>query len=70
LAPAVADADAVAQAAASFAATTRLQGFTQRVLADLDDEAWLPAPADVDDLHDRLETAWRSWHQRLGRQAT
>jgi hypothetical protein len=70
LAPAVADAAAVAQAAASFAATTRLQGFTQRLLADLDDEAWLPAPADVDDLHDRLETAWRSWRQGLGRQAT
>ena len=23
------------------------------------------APADLDDLHDQLETAWRSWRQRL-----
>jgi hypothetical protein len=70
LAPAWADAHAVAQAAASFEATARLQGLTQRVLADVDDEAWSPAPADLDDLHERLETAWRSWRQGLGRQGT
>jgi len=70
LAPAGADANAVAQAAATFEATARLQGLTQRVLADVDDEAWSPAPADLDDLHERLETAWRSWRQGLGRQGT
>jgi hypothetical protein len=70
LAPAGADARAVAQAAATFEATTRLQGLTQRVLADVDDQAWSPAPADLDDLCDRLETAWRSWRQRLGRQGS
>jgi hypothetical protein len=71
LAPAGADARAVAQAAASSEATMRLRGLTQRVLADIDeDEAWLPAPADLDDLYDRLETAWRSWRQGVGREGT
>jgi hypothetical protein len=40
------------------------------MLADLDGEpqAWSPPPpADVDDLHNRLETAWRSWRHELGR---
>ncbi len=68
LVPARADARAVAQAAARFEVTTRLQGLTQRVLADVDDEAWSPAPAALDDLYDRLESAWRSWRQGLGRQ--
>jgi hypothetical protein len=41
----------------------RLQDLTQRVLADLDREAGASAstaPADLDALHDRWETAWRS----------
>jgi len=70
LAPAGADVHAVAQAAAAFEAITRLQGLTQRVLADVDGEAeaWPPpVPADLDDLNDRLETAWRSWRQELAR---
>jgi hypothetical protein len=70
LAPAGADARAVAQAAAAFEAITRLRGLTERVLADLDGEAraWSPpAPADVDDLHNRLEAAWRSWRRELAR---
>ena len=70
LAPAEADARAVAQAAAAFGAITRLQGLTQRMLADLDGEAqaWSPpAPADLDDLYNRLEAAWRSWRQELAR---
>jgi hypothetical protein len=69
LAPATADAGAVAQAAAAFEAIRRLRGLTERVLADLDGEvqAWSrPAPADLDDLHNRLETAWRSWRHELG----
>lgn len=68
LAPAGVDARAVAQAAAAFEAITRLQGLTQRVLADVDGdaEAWSPpAPADLEDLYNRLETAWRSWRRGL-----
>ena len=70
LAPAGADARAVAQAAAAFEALARLRTLTQRVLADVDAEAEeqsLPAPADLDDLHDRLEAAWRSWREGLQR---
>ena len=73
LAPAGADARAVAQAAAAFEALARVRALTQRVLADVDGEAEeqsLPAPADLDDLHDRLETAWRSWREGLQRQET
>jgi hypothetical protein len=39
MAPAVLDADAVARAAAGIEATTRLQAPTQRILADVGDEA-------------------------------
>jgi hypothetical protein len=69
LAPAGADAREVAQAASAFEAITRLRGLTEHVLADLDGEAqtWPPPPADVDDLHNRLEAAWRSWRQELAR---
>ena len=73
LAPAGADARAVAQAAAAFEALARLRALTQRVLADVDAEAEeqsLPAPADLDDLHDRLEAAWRPWREGLQRQET
>src|SRR5919205_587788 len=66
LAPTGADARAVAQAAAAFEALARLRALTQRVLADVDAEAEeqpLPAPGDLDDLHDRLEAAWRSWRE-------
>jgi hypothetical protein len=67
LAPAGADAHAVAQAAATVEAITRLQSLTQRVLADVDDDAWSPAPADLDDLYDRLQAAWRSWRHEKSR---
>ena len=71
LAPAGADARAVAQAAAAFEALARLRARTQRVLGDVDaEEQSLPAPADLDDLHDRLEAAWRSWREELRRQET
>jgi hypothetical protein len=73
LAPAGAEARAVAQAAAAFEAITRLQDLTQRVLADAAGEAEASSPpsaAELDDLHDRLETAWRSWRQGLGRRET
>lgn len=68
LAPAGLDPRAVAQAAASIEATARLQALTQRILADIADETWSPAPADLADLHERLDSAWRAWRQTLGRQ--
>jgi hypothetical protein len=71
LIPAGSDARAVAQAAAAFEAVQRLRALTQRVLADVDSEAEeqaLPQPADLDDLHDRLQDAWRSWREELMRQ--
>jgi hypothetical protein len=71
LAPAGADARAVAQAAAAFEALARLRALPERVLADAEaEEQSLPAPADLDDLHDRLQAAWRSWREGLQRQET
>jgi hypothetical protein len=61
------------QAAAAFDALARLQDFTQRVLADLDREAGAsssPASVDLNELHDRWETAWRPWRERLGGRET
>jgi hypothetical protein len=69
LAPAGADASAVAEAAVAFEAITRLQGLVQRVLADVDSDAAPPTPAELDDLYHRLDTAWRSWRQGVGREA-
>jgi hypothetical protein len=75
LVPAGVDASAVAQAAAAFEAITRLRELTQRVLADVDLDLTVEAPspltpADLKDLHDRLETAWPAWPQALGRRET
>src|SRR2546423_1671225 len=77
LAPAGVDPSAVAQAATAFEAITRLRELTQRVLADVDLDLDLTveapstlAPADLEDLHDRLETAWSAWRQALGRPET
>jgi hypothetical protein len=67
LAPAGLDPGAVAQAAASVEATARLEALTRRILADVGDDAWLRAPADLVDLHERLDGAWRSWRQTLER---
>jgi hypothetical protein len=67
--PAGPDAAAVAQTTAAFEAIRRLQDLAQRVLTDVDREAddWsLPALAQLDDLHYRLENAWRSWRKELG----
>jgi hypothetical protein len=59
LAPAGFDPGAVAQAAATAEATAHMQALTQRILADV--ETWSQAPADLVDLHERLDSAWRSW---------
>ena len=59
LAPAGLDPSAVAQAAASAEATADLKELTQRILTDVN--AWSQAPADLVDLHDRLNSEWRSW---------
>jgi len=63
------DPDAVAQAASSFEATARLDALVASILADVGDPGWSPAAADLDDLCERLETAWRSWRQALGRRS-
>lgn len=67
LAPARLDAGAVALAAASTEETARLQDLTQRILADVGDDAWSPAPADLIRLRERLDVEWRSWREALGR---
>jgi hypothetical protein len=71
LTPPGVDARAVAQAAAGFEAISRLRELTQRMLADVDldlDGRRTPVgPDDLEDLHHRLETAWRSWRRGLGR---
>ena len=61
LLPSGLDAVAVAQAAANADAVARLQQLTQRILADGD--AWSRAPADLVELHERLEAEWRSWRR-------
>jgi hypothetical protein len=66
LAPEGLDPGAVAQAAASVEATARLQALTQRILADAGNDACSRTPADLVDLHERLDGEWRSWRQALG----
>jgi hypothetical protein len=68
LAPPALDADAVAHVAASIVATARLQALTQRILADIADETWSPAPTDLADLYERLDSEWRAWRTPLGRE--
>ena len=67
LAPAGLDSVAVARIAASIEAIARLQALTQRILAEVADEAWSPEPADLAELHGRLDGEWRSWSRALGR---
>jgi hypothetical protein len=68
IAPRGLDPAAVAQAAASFEAQQRLHALLDDMLADINDDAWSPAAADLDDPRERLESAWRSWRGALGRQ--
>jgi hypothetical protein len=66
VAPSAIDAVAVARAAASAEASHRLHELAGAILADVDDERWSPAAADLDELHDRLETGWQTWRAGLG----
>jgi hypothetical protein len=61
LAPDDLDPGAVAQAAASVEAIARLQELTRRILADAD--AGSHEPADLVDLHERLDGEWASWRR-------
>jgi hypothetical protein len=61
------DPGAVAQATASVAAAARLQALLDEIVADVEDESWSPAAADLDDLYDGIATAWRAWRGTLGR---
>jgi hypothetical protein len=73
LAPTGPDPRAVARAAAAFEANRRLHELTQRVLADVDsatDAQPAADPTELDDLYNRLDTAWRSWRHDLGREQT
>jgi hypothetical protein len=65
LAPPALDPEAVAQAAASVEATARLHALTRRILADAGDDTRSPAPAELVDLHERLDAEWRSWRHAL-----
>src|SRR3954454_24860202 len=58
LAPAGLDPRAVAEAAASAEATARLHELTKRILRAV--AAWPRPPADLVDLHERLNGEWRS----------
>jgi hypothetical protein len=63
LSPAGLDAEAVAQAAARAEATARVQALTQRILVDVGNDAH--SPADLLDLHERLDREWCSWRRGL-----
>lgn len=65
LAPAGLDPGAVAQAAARIESTARLQALTMRILVDIDDDAASPTSADLANLYERLDGAWRAWRQTL-----
>jgi len=65
LAPPELDAGAVAHVTASIEATLRLRALTQRILDDVGN-AWSGSAGELVDLHERLESEWRSWRQALG----
>jgi hypothetical protein len=67
VAPAALDPTAVARAAATFGAEQRLRALLDQMMRDVDDDEWSPAAADLDDLRERLESAWRGWQRPLGR---
>jgi hypothetical protein len=57
----------LAEASAGLEAAVRLRALVERVLADVAAEDWAPAPADLDDLRERLDHEWRVWRRELGR---
>jgi hypothetical protein len=57
----------VGQAPASSDAEARLEQTLARIRADVRDPSWSPAAEDLDELADRLESAWSAWRQHLGR---
>ena len=59
--------DAIADASAGLHAAARLRTSVERMLADVGADDWTPAPADLDDLRDRLDYEWRVWRRELGR---
>lgn len=67
LAPAGIEADAVVHATASLEAASRLRTLAERILDDVRADDWTPAPADLDDLRERVEHEWRVWRRALGR---
>lgn len=67
LAPPGIEPDAVIHASASLDAAARLHALVERMLADVGADDWTPAPADLDDLRDRLDHEWRVWRRQLGR---
>jgi hypothetical protein len=67
VAPSGLDAGAVARAAAISEASARLHALAEAILADVDDEDWSPGAADLDELQERLESAWRTWRTGLRR---
>jgi len=60
------DAAAVTRSEATLDAMAKLDEIFRRISRDLTDPAWAPAPADLDELGDRLEQEWRGWRLRLG----
>jgi hypothetical protein len=38
----------------------------ERLVADVDDDAWSPAPADLAALHARLGGQWKAWRRTPG----
>jgi hypothetical protein len=67
VAPPGLDTTAVAEAAANFEAEQRLRALLDELLRHIADDEWSPAASDLDDLRERLESAWRDWRQLLGR---
>ena len=61
------DPAAVAQSTASVGVAVRLQALLDEIAADVDDDGWSPAAADLDDLYDQIAGVWRAWRDALGR---